>query len=384
MEQTENTEILPDAGKEKPILVHCADLHLDSVFSTFPPQSAKAKRRREEQLTVLGRIIFLARKTGASFLLIAGDLFDEARVSTDTLDFINERFKMIPQVSVCIAAGNHDPYKPDSPYVTYNWNENVHIFTDELDYFEKGKVRIYGRSFSSHFARKPLIRDREGNLPQLDSAFLNILLMHGDIGNSNSVYNPIDPEDIQKCGFDYAALGHIHKASEIKYAGYTPYCYCGVPEGRGFDESGPCGVMLCQLGKGFSKVRFVSTAIRKYIVSHIDITDCESNEDICSAILESCPQNDDLYRIVLEGTLSENFRLSAGRLRTILDERYFYIQIKNNTKIEANLELLQKEVSIKGLFVKNILSQDVSDKLKDQALKYGLQAFEGEVSADDN
>ncbi len=382
MEQTEN---ISDPINERPIIVHCADLHLDSSFSTFSPDSPKARRRREEQLTVFGRIIFLARKTGASFLLIAGDLFDAARVHKDTLDFMNDRFKMIPNVTVCIAAGNHDPYTPDSPYATYMWNENVHIFTDELDYFEKDNVRIYGRSFSSHFARKPLIRDKEGNFPQLDNSYINILLMHGDVNNVNSVYNPIYAEDIRKCGFDYAALGHVHTATEVKYAGYTPYCYCGVPEGRGFDEAGECGVMLCQVGKGFSKFKFVPTAIRRYITVHTDITGCESNEDICATILGDCPQNDNLYKVILEGTLPECFRLSVGRLQTMLEDKYFYIKIKDNTKLETNLELLQQEVSIKGLFVKNMLDQrEVSDELKNNALKYGLQAFEGEVSVDDN
>lgn len=381
----EQTEKISDSINERPVFVHCADLHLDSPFSTFPPDSPKAKRRREEQLTVLGRIIFLTRKTGASFLLIAGDLFDAARVSRDTLDFINDRFKMIPEVSVCIAAGNHDPYTPDSPYVTYSWNENVHIFTDELDYFEKGNVRVYGRSFSGHFARKPLIRDKEGSLPQLDNSYINILLMHGDVNNVNSVYNPIYPEDIRKCGFDYAALGHVHTATEVRYAGYTPYCYCGVPEGRGFDETGKCGVMLCQIGKGLSKFKFVPTALRHYIIAHADITDCESNEDICAAVLDCCPRDDNLYKVILEGTLPESFHLSVGRLQTMLEDKYFYIKIKDNTKLETNLELLQKETSIRGLFVKNMLAQEeLSEELRNRALKYGLQAFEGEVSTDDN
>lgn len=381
----EQTEKVAGAINENPVIVHCADLHLDSPFSTFSPESSKAKRRREEQLTVFGRIIFLVRKTGASFLLIAGDLFDAARVRKDTLDYINDRFKMIPDVSICIAAGNHDPYTPDSPYATYEWNENVHIFTDNLDYFEKENVRIYGRSFSSHFARKPLIRDKEGNFPQLDNSYINILLMHGDVNNANSVYNPIYPEDLQKCGFDYAALGHIHTATEVRYAGYTPYCYCGIPEGRGFDESGERGVMLCQIGKGLSKFKFVPTAIRRYLVMRADITGCESNEDICAVILNACPQDDNIYKVILEGTLPENFRLSAGRLQTMLEYKYFYIKIKDNTKPEINLELLQQEISIRGLFVKNILAQeDISEEFRNDVLKYGLQAFDGEVSADED
>ena len=89
--------------------------------------------------------------------------------------------------------------------------------------------------------------------------------------------------------------------------------------------------------------------------------------------------------MILEGTLPENFRLSVGRLQTMLEDKYFYIKIKDSTTLETNLELLQRETSIRGLFVKNMLAQeDLSEELRNQALKYGLQAFEGEVSADDN
>ena len=69
----------------------------------------------------------------------------------------------------------------------------------------------------------------------------------------------------------------------------------------------------------------------------------------------------------------------------MLEDKYFYIKIKDNTKLEINLELLQQEISIKGLFVKNILAQeDISEDLRNEALKYGLQAFEGEVNTDED
>ena len=69
----------------------------------------------------------------------------------------------------------------------------------------------------------------------------------------------------------------------------------------------------------------------------------------------------------------------------MLEDKYFYIKIKDNTKPEINLELLQQEISIRGLFVKNILAQeDISEEFRNDVLKYGLQAFDGEVSADED
>lgn len=392
-DQEEQKKIQDDAGRSEPeisqyqnervSIVHCADLHIDSVFSTFTPDSPKAVKRREEQLTALGRIVFLARKIGAKFLLIAGDLFDAGRVHKETLDYINDKFRMIPDVTVCITPGNHDPRMPGSPYETYNWNENVHIFGSTLDYIERDNVRVYGRAFTGHFARKSLLKGEDGALPLLDNQYINILLLHGDIYTRDSVYNPLDMNDFRSLEFDYIALGHIHKFSEIQYAGNTPYCYSGTPEGRGFDETGDCGAVLGQLSKGASKFRFVPTSVRKHVVCKIDVTDCDSTEDICSLILNTCPQNDDLYRIVLTGSLPEDFLLSAARIETILENKYFYIKIKDKTGIRMNPALLQKEISIKGLFVKNILACE-DETLREAALKYGLKAFEGEVNIYDD
>jgi DNA repair exonuclease SbcCD nuclease subunit len=266
--------------------------------------------------------MLLTKKTGASFLLIAGDLFDAARIDTESLDLINNYFKSLPNVDICIVAGNHDPYTPESPYTTYPWCDNVHIFTDKLDFFEKDNIRIYGRSFTGYFSRKTLLQDEKGDLPQLDENYTNILLMHGDISKGNSVYNPLDTNIIAELGFDYVALGHIHKTGKIDYAGDTPYCYSGIPQGRGFDETGDCGVVLCQVSDNGIRTKFVPTCIRRYTEKSVDVTGRESNDDICSLILENCPQDNNLYKVILTGQLPESFKVSPRRLQTLLEDKY--------------------------------------------------------------
>lgn len=383
MEQEVLTENAAVPGTYRPVIVHCADLHIDSPFSTFPPNSDKAKIRREELLGTFSRIVSLAKEVHADFLLIAGDLFDASRVCSETLDFINDRFKENPDITVCIAPGNHDPYLSNSPYKTYQWAANVNIFDEQLSYIEKNGVRIYGRAFTGHFARTPLLRTNN-TLPKLEAAYINILLMHGDIYSSSSVYNPIDVNDFSRCGFDYVALGHVHAKSGVKYSGSVPYCYCGTPEGRGFDEPGDCGVMLCKVGKRTANFQFAKTCSRSYITKEIDISNCDNNEEICSAILQECPQDENLYNVILTGKLPENFGLSAKRIQTLIEDKYFCLRVKDKTDIEIDTELLQKEVSLRGIFVKNVFASELSDEMKEAVLKCGLQAFEGEVTVDDN
>ena len=68
----------------------------------------------------------------------------------------------------------------------------------------------------------------------------------------------------------------------------------------------------------------------------------------------------------------------------MLAEKYFYLKIKDCTQVEANLELLQNEATVKGIFTKNMLEAVADEKLRGRALKFGLQAFEGDVVIDED
>ena len=63
-------------------ILHAADLHLDSAFAALT--GAQAAQRRREQRAALDRLAQLA--ADCDLVLLAGDLFDGARVYRDTLD----------------------------------------------------------------------------------------------------------------------------------------------------------------------------------------------------------------------------------------------------------------------------------------------------------
>ena len=91
-------------------LLHAADLHLDSAFSALPPE--KAVQRRAEQRLVLERLTALSE--GCAAVLLAGDLFDSARVYRDTLEALRAALAAC-RCPVFIAPGNHDALLPGSP-----------------------------------------------------------------------------------------------------------------------------------------------------------------------------------------------------------------------------------------------------------------------------
>ena len=111
-------------------VVICADAHLDSVFSVFKKNPAKLQTRRDEQKLAFSKAVNEASKTGAHLLILPGDILDARNASRETLDFLTEAFRSIPETFVLITPGNHDPAVPDSPYLTHmrRW-EKRYVYT---------------------------------------------------------------------------------------------------------------------------------------------------------------------------------------------------------------------------------------------------------------
>lgn len=111
---------------------------------------------------------------------------------------------------VFMIAGNHDFIDEESAYLRYRFSADVHLFTErELTrvYEEAQNTYIYGLSYHSREITEPLY-DEAG--PGKEEG-IHILLGHGGDGT----HSPIDFHKLKWSGFDYAALGHIHRPEMI-------------------------------------------------------------------------------------------------------------------------------------------------------------------------
>ena len=114
-------------------IVHTADLHLGSNYSSTPEI---AQERKQEQLENLSEIIGICKDRDADILLIAGDLFESVRVDAQMLAQVQDMLEE-SGVDVFISPGNHDPVVPDSCYNDPDWPLNVHIFKGGLESVER-------------------------------------------------------------------------------------------------------------------------------------------------------------------------------------------------------------------------------------------------------
>lgn len=218
-------------------ILHGADLHLDSPFSSLPPQEAAACRARQRALPE--KLVRLGNEHGCRIMLLAGDIFDSEEVHPKTLQALCGALAQF-RGWVFIAPGNHDPYTDISVWAQAQWPENVHIFS--RDYacvtLEELGCRVHGGAF--------LHTECLTALPQITrQGYVELGVFHGDC-TTRSVYRPITSEQIEQSGLDYLALGHIHKRSMPRKLANTWYGWPGVAMGRGFDEIGPCGCLILE------------------------------------------------------------------------------------------------------------------------------------------
>ena len=290
-------------------VVMCADVHLGG--------------KKENTITgkdAFLRIIQTVQETQASLLLIAGDLFQADEATAETVQLVQQAFETIPDTYIFISPGNNDPATRTSCYVQEAWPENVFVFTEGLEAVELAlpetgeKVRVYGTNYqNAQTLAKTLAPE---NFPELDPAYMNILVAHGKPA----------PELLNGCGFDFCALGHIHNYSGIVPLENTVYAYPGACEGRGSKLDG--GILVGTLTKGTHNLTFVSVAAPQTQEVSLDISNMQSQEEITQNILQHFTQREEPYRLTLTGTPAPQVQCSLKQLRETLRSTYPHLQVR--------------------------------------------------------
>ena len=351
--------------------IHIADAHLDSPFVNLAGKSNLSEQRRLEQRKVIKQIVEYIKKGNIPYFFIAGDLYEQEYIKKSTIEYINNLFKEIPDTQIFITPGNHDPYIKNSFYKQYKWCQNVHIFTQELEVIHTNEADIYGYGFNDFY-----MPNNYENIQIENKNKINILITHGSLdgGNDeNRKYNPLISAKLKTLGFDYVALGHIHKASYKDYENQN-IVYPGSLISLGFDELGPRGFIEGQINeqtKGLS-IKFIEAEEKTFTEKEINVDNIASQEELIEEINNLILDDNKYYKIILTG--QRNFEINLLETKPLITKENI-IKLKDCTKIKYNIEETSKQVSLKGLFAKKLLEKIKNGATPEQQEKL-LQAFE--------
>ena len=368
-------------------ILHCADIHIGAAESFL---GARADSRRYETVLTFERIIDTAVNAGVDVVAVAGDLFDSNTADARLYRPVLEKIASVPDIKVLFAAGNHDPLLSSSPFLKNKNPGNLYVFPehDHCFTFDDIKLRAYGRSFGNVYMQG----EQSFGITPPDDGYVNLMVLHGELtGDLSSQYNAVTAEFIKNSGMDYIALGHIHKRTEPQKSGNTYYAYCGCPEGQGFDETGEKGVYVGTVGKSLCALEFIPLAKRRHFHIKTDVTGLASQAEIVNKIAEDIKNTagsgweENLYKIELTGGVKEGADVNTAEIIARISEAVYYAKVKDSTVPALDMEQIASEISLKGIFVKNMLSliENASEDEKEElaaALRLGLKAFDSEVS----
>lgn len=365
--------------------LHLADLHLGWEPAYLDTKRALARRERRDGL--LTRAVDFALSERVDLVVIAGDLFETHRPDSKLIQHVLAQLRRLSAAGIELVTtpGNHDEITyADSVYhqARGEWPGRLvlnptaeHVCTFEL---KDERIFVYSLAYTGGVTpvERPL-RD----FPKLSEDGFHLAVFHGTLGGGDERSLPLDRTELAAAAYDYVALGHIHQPS-TSTLGQTPVVYSGCQEGKGFDDPGVPYWTVVEISDGRATVNQVPLEIQRIHVEEVDLTACESVDEIEQRI-EALSDADSLVRVRLTGSL--HFPLVAEELQARFAHGFHHLEIRDESDTIAP-ELLDDwaaERTIRGAFVRRMRDELENAALAEdrrrivRALRYGIQAFRG-------
>lgn len=256
-------------------ILHTADIHLDSPLKSLALRDPDLRDQiHTATRSAFTRIVNTAISESVSALLIAGDLFDGAERSARTAAYLTGQLDRLRESRICVfyIKGNHDAENPLTGELSLP--DNVHIFDGRGGKFQLSDgVWIHGVSFANRHAPESLVPKFSAPV----GGAINIAMLHTSLAGAagHALYAPCKVNDLVAAGFDYWALGHVHRR---QIHAETPWIVMpGTPQGRDIGEPGPKSATLLTIGQTI-EVTEVQTSLVEFLNVTIDASQAE-NED---------------------------------------------------------------------------------------------------------
>jgi len=351
--------------------MHIADVHLGVVPDKGKPWS---EQRSREIKDTFQRVLDIAGKEQIDLLLIAGDLFHFPPTMA-MLKELDSRLEELEGVTTIIIAGNHDYRAAGSPIDRYEFQSDTVVLRSgraEQIVLEDLETCVTGISYDRKEIREGIYDSLTPALPEEEyhKDYLQILLAHG----GDAMHAPMNRDQLMHSGFDYIALGHIHKpeiiapdlminAGSLEPIDYTDTGARGYVWGEAWKQEGRWQV----------HTQWKEISCRQYMDLVVEVQPELTNYMLQRRVQEQIDASGagHIYRVMLEGCRSSLFQADLNGLMNL----YYIYEIVDHTHEAYDLEQLQAENpdNLLGRFIQAFDGQE--DELHRKALEYGVKAL---------
>ena len=346
--------------------VHMSDVHLGLANDKGMPWSGEKAR---ERFQALERVIDLCNKERVDLLLSVGDMFDLQPTAAEIRE-VKYQFSRLEHTKVVLLAGNHD-------YLSTNTRYPELLVEDKVFLLPGGKVgsvtipsldtTVYGVSYDAPNIQVNLLQDLH---PQSSQGY-HILMAHG----GDPGYLPFDKKEVGQAGFDYVAMGHIHKTEWFG----DRMSYVGALEAFDKSEIGPHGVILAELNGSDFQTTFVPLAYREYRLLSARVTPERSMRELADQILEDILNQGEqhVYRVTLEGYYNPEAPNDVEYLHGLLLERVCVLEIMDESRPDYDFDQLKADNkdNLLGQFLERASELPGEEEWKEKVMAAGATAL---------
>ncbi|HCS88851.1 MAG TPA: DNA repair exonuclease [Chromatiaceae bacterium] len=301
--------------------IHAADIHLDSPLRGLGQyEGAPIDEIRGATRRAFENLIQLAIDEQVAFVLLAGDLYDGDWKDYNTGLFFTRQMGLLQEagISAYLVAGNHDAASQVSK--SLRPPPNVHVFSTrapETVRLEQLGVAVHGQGF----ATRAVTEDLSLRYPAADPDLFNIGLLHTSLDGrpGHEVYAPCTLDGLRSRGYQYWALGHVHKREVIAEQPWV--VFPGNTQGRHARETGAKGCSLVSVEAGaVVAVEQRALDVVRWSLCAVDVTDATTLDEVYDRVgqaLDGALADADgkllAVRLQLRGACPVHIRLRAAR-----------------------------------------------------------------------
>jgi exonuclease SbcD len=363
--------------------VHAADLHLG--YSQYGLEV-----RRQDFDNAFRELVDKTIELKPDFVIIAGDLFHQARPSNVTLENAIKNFGQLREAGIPVLTvdGSHDSAPNNVTSTILNPLDSAGL----IYHLPRHDAACWKKTDCCYVYGVPNFRNRRKteemlpeflarNTPTPDKSIFNIFVLHMalDLPNIKPPYMEAEaPPGLIPDGFDYYAAGHVHKPYLDKFKSGV-LVYSGCTETTDYVEA--------KAEKGFYHVKvddqkrihahFVTLeSVRKFVVLEYDFTGINPSKITENSVqLVKGSDEDGLIIVpVIKGTLPAEAR------RTEVDVSKIRAAAERALLVHPVIQLRESEVSEED--VRSIFESKLTD-LKTKSFEYFLKIFSERYSAAD-